>query len=224
MSEEPNPLFTPELIARLNREHEEAMERAAQMEPDPSIKEWLVQVPEYDHDGVQIKRFVVTEQEANISKLRAAFNPQRGDRSADAGTYTNLIVDDVIWMSDTPAEIRDLEAVDYAMAGSGSMLIAGLGLGVVLNRAITMHNISGIDVVEMDPRIVAAVGPYFQELAEEHDVDLEIHTADIHAWRAPPGSGWDIGWFDIWPTISDLDLPEVREVLGWAPTSQGNPA
>jgi hypothetical protein len=222
MSAEQNPLFTSELIARMTREHEEAMARAALMAPDPSVKEWLVQVPEYDHDGIKVARYVITEEEANLSKIRAAFNPQRGDRSADAGTYTNFFVDGQIWMSDTPAEIRDLREVDRQMAMSGSMLIAGLGLGVVLNRAITAHDISGIDVVEIDPRIVEAVGPYFRDLAEKHDVDLAIHVADIHRWRAPRGAGWDVGWFDIWPTISDIDLPEVtrlrnrfRSRLGW---------
>jgi hypothetical protein len=217
--------FTPEQMARLMQlqvETDLAMERAAMMTPDQSATQWLVDLPEYDAEGVVIEQFVITEYEAGLDKLRAAFNPQRGDRSIDAGTFTRLTVDGVIWMTDTPAEVRDHLIVDEPLSKAGSALIVGLGMGMVLRRAIVAHDVSGIDVVEIDPRIVRAVEPHYQALAYEYGVDLAIHTADIHAWRAEPHSRWDVGWFDIWPTINDADMAEVKRLrdrfrtrLGW---------
>lgn len=185
--------------------------------------EWLVHVPEYDEDGVVIRRMEVTEREQFYDELRTQFNPQRPDRSIKAGTYTQLLVDGQLWMTDTPAEIKDLWPVDSEMLAndSGTMLIAGLGLGVVLNRAIVTHHLD-VDVVESEPRVLKAVGPYYAALAEEHGVTLRLHEADIHQWRPPKGSYWDIGFFDIWPSINEDDMPEVtrlrnrfRTRLGW---------
>jgi hypothetical protein len=193
------------------------------MTPDPGATEWLVDLPEYDDEGVVIERFEITEAQATMDKLRAAFNPQRGDRSIDAGTFTRLTVDGAIWMTDTPAEVRDHFVVDEAMArfGGGSMLIAGLGMGMVLHRAIQRHHMQTIDVVEIDPRVVRAVAPHYVRMADSAGVRLRIWEADIHEWR-PKGMSWDVGWFDIWATIDDDDMAEVKRLrnrfwrrLGW---------
>lgn len=222
----------PEMIARVQAEHDAAFRRLARMGPDLAAREWLVSVPPYNAEGVVVDRWVITAEEATRDKIRAAFNPQRADRSVDEGTYTRLTVDGVLWMTDTPAEIRDLVAVDTEMAmlrrrsvsarTTGSALIVGLGLGVLVHRAIVTHRVPFIDVVEIDPRVIKAVGPHYQALADEHEVALRIHEADIHAWRPSRGAAWDIGWFDIWPNISTDDMPEVRRLrerfrprLGW---------
>lgn len=177
--------------------------------------EWKLDVPEYDdNNGLVIERFDISEQEAYIDKLRAAANPQRGDRSIEPGTYTRLKVDGEVWMTDTPAEIRDHAFADEAMAlyPEGSALIVGLGLGMVLNRAIRFHHMSHIDVVEWDQRVLDAVGDHYAALAKENYVDLRFHEADIHAWRPPRGCQWDVGWFDIWATINDDDMEEVTRL------------
>jgi hypothetical protein len=77
-------------------------------------------------------------------------------------------------------------------------------------------------VVEIDKRIIHAVGPHYYWLANQYGVDLEIHCSDIHTWQPERGSGWDVGWFDIWPTIDCDDMPEVARLrnrfsrrLGW---------
>lgn len=210
---------------------DEALARARTMGPDERAPEWLVHVPPYDVDGVVVDRFEVSVEAASVDKLRVAFNPQRPDRSLDPGTYTRLTVDGCTWMTDTPAETRDLWMVDAAMSRfpwwdggrRTTMLVAGLGLGVVVNRAIRVHRMERIDVVERDARVVKAVGPHYEALAAEHDVDLNIDVADIHEWKAPRGMTWDVGWFDIWATIDDEDMPEVKRLrdrfrtrLGWS--------
>lgn len=199
-----------EMAAQSTREINEAMRRARQALPNTDAASWKVDVPSYDDHGVRIERFEVSEQEAEFDKLRAAFNPQRNDRSVRPGTYTRLTVDRTLWMTDTPAEVDDLGPVDdlMAMSRGGTMLIVGLGLGLVLNRAITRRGMVWIDVVEREQRVIDAVGPHYLALAAEHDCALTIHCADIHDWRPEPGD-WTIGFFDIWASIDMDDRPEV---------------
>lgn len=181
-------------------------------------EDWKVNLPVYDHDGVVIKQFYVSEHEAAFSKLRAAINPQRSDRSVYEGTYTMIAVDGELWMSDTPAEVVDHLGVDRMMRVMKwrakpplNVLIVGLGLGMVLNRAIAVHEVTRVDVVEIDQRVIDAVGPHFTALAAEHGVELHIHHADIHQWR-PKDLYWDVVWLDIWPHIDSDDMPEVTRL------------
>lgn len=199
-------------LLAMDQRHREAMARAADMIPDEAAREWLVSLPTYDDEGVVIDHFTITEQEATVDKLRAAFNPQRGDRSVDPGTYTRLTVDGRIWMTDTPAEVRDHEIADEPLADAESVLIVGLGMGMIVNRALTKHDIYRMDIVEIDPRIIKAVGPHYQRMAYDQGCDLRIHEADIHEWKLPVGMTWDVGWFDIWPTINDDDMDEVTRL------------
>jgi hypothetical protein len=203
-----------EQVAKAVAEVHEAFRLASVMVPDTDAASWKVTVPEYDHDGVLIERFEVTAEYAQMDKLKAAFNPQRSDRSVDPGWYTRLTVDEVLWMTDTPAEVRDVELVDDVMSDhpGGTMLIVGLGIGLVLHRAIVRRGMSAIDVVEREERVLRAVAPHYLELAHAHGCELHFHCADIHQWKVPRGSTWDIGFFDIWPTIDQEDMPEVTRL------------
>lgn len=200
-----------DMAAQAAAEIDAALSRVRAGVPDSAAASWKVTVPEHDADGVVIRRFQITEREASIDKLRAALNPQRSDRSIDPGWYTRLIVDGTLWMTDTPAEVRDLDSVDMAMRFNrgGSMLIVGLGIGLVLHRAITRRGITRIDVVEREQRVIDAVGPHYLALAAEYGCELHFHCADIHAWRPARGLAWSIGFFDIWADIDMDDRPEV---------------
>ena len=196
------------------------------------MDDWLVDVPPYNKDGVKIERFTIPQDAEDFDRLRAQLNPQRSDRSVRAGTYTRLYVDGDLWMTDTPAECKDLLEVDNIMSGfpHGSALIVGLGLGVIVNRAIKVHGLEWIDVVERDQRVIDAVGEHYRQMAVDRGIILNIHHADIHKWRANQWVGsvyrthptWDVGFFDIWPTIDMEDRAEVQRLrrrfkprLGW---------
>ena len=207
--------ITPEMLARLKqlqRDHTKALKKLANMEPDPTAREWLVTLPLYDEDGIIIDRFTITEQEAHVDKMRAAFNPQRDNRSVDAGTYTRLTVDGQVWMTDTPAEVRDHVIIEDALIDAERLLVVGLGMGMVVHRALTAFDLTLIDIVEIDARVIKAVGPHYEAMAAERGVDLRIFHSDIHDWHIPRGAYWDAAWFDIWPTINDDDMPEVARL------------
>jgi hypothetical protein len=209
-------------MRRLKRDHAAAMKRLATMAPDERAREWLSTVPEYDAQGVVVERFTVGESEASLSKLRAAFNPQRGDRSVEPGAYTRMLIDGDVWMSDTPAEVRDMYEVDEHLADARSALIVGLGLGCIVQRAIVAHGVPRIDVVEREWRVIDAVAPHYDALAKAHGVILNVHRADIHEWRAHRDRSWSVGWLDIWQHINSDDMAEVarlrkrfRQRCGW---------
>ena len=91
------------------------------------------------------------------------------------------------------------------------MLINGLGLGMVLAAALTFENVTHIDVVENDERVIKLVGPHYTT-----DPRVQIHLADAYeqardGW--PPGLYWDVIWSDIWPDLCLDNLPEMTRLL-----------
>jgi len=72
-------------------------------------------------------------------------------------------------------------------------------------------------VVEYDADIVELVGQYVTE-----DPRVTIHLGDAYDIRWPPGTRWDLAWHDIWPSISDENLPGMDRLrrkykgkVGW---------
>jgi len=125
------------------------------------------------------------------------------------GTYTFLRENGSIWMSDTPAEIRDhLGAIHAIEAGAKSVLITGLGLGMICRAALLAPAVETVTVVELSDVVLRLVAPAMEKLAAEHGKQLEIVQADALRWK-PKGGWWDVVWHDIWPTISADNLPEM---------------
>jgi hypothetical protein len=126
-----------------------------------------------------------------------------------------------IWMSDTRAEIMEhgpiLNKLWLAEEFQGvSVLINGLGLGVIARAAVINPGVERVDVVEINPKIAELVGPLIPS------PKLHIHVANAFNIRWPKGTTWDLAWHDIWPTISDENLPQMAALhrkyghrVGW---------
>jgi hypothetical protein len=112
-----------------------------------------------------------------------------------------------IWMSDTTAEAQDhMEAYLEMRERGGRVLIVGLGLGMIVRKALELDNIEHVDVVEIDPDVIALVGPTYE------GERCTIHQGDIYEMKWPSGTRWSVAWFDIWPTICDDNLPEMTRL------------
>lgn len=165
-----------------------------------------VTVPEGEVDGMRVERFTIEPYDLN--NLRLALRDGRGTRP---GTYTRLMDGNHLWMSDTDAEKRDhYEAVDKIWKlDARRVLINGLGLGMVLQAALSFDHVEHVDVVERDERVIKLVGPHY-----ESDPRVVIHHADAYeqtkAW--PKGTRWDVGWSDIWGDISTDDLAAMARM------------
>lgn len=164
-----------------------------------------VTVPEGEIDGVRVERFTIEPN--SIANMR---NSLRG-RGTKPGTYTRLMQNGCIWMSDVDAEKHDHLSPVWKMVGTDvkRVLINGLGLGMVLNAALSYDHIEHIDVVEVDERIIKLVGPHY---TSDPRVNLIHADAYEQTRRWPSGTRWDIGWSDIWGDVSTDDLETMAKM------------
>lgn len=166
---------------------------------------WRSTVPPGEHGRAVIERFTVSA--GSLGALRYALQ----GRPVTPGEYQRLLVDGVLWMSDTPAEAWDhrtllLLARERAYSERRpTVLVHGLGLGVAVESLIGI-GVASLDVVELDDDVLSLVGPHVQRLADAAGVRLTLHhdNALTKAW--PTVRRWDLVWHDIWPTISAVNL------------------
>jgi len=148
-----------------------------------------------------IEGFWVTEEDARNYNIRATF---RGSsrREVRPGSYTRLMHNGHLIMSDTPAEIRDhLEIIRRAR---GQVLLNGLGLGLVLRACLLKSEVEHITVIEIAPEVIALVAPH---LHERFGDKFTVFEADALTWKAPKNSRWNIVWHDIFDAICTDNLP-----------------
>lgn len=125
-------------------------------------------------------------------------------RYVPEGEYTFLYNNGKLIMSDTPDEKRDhWEAVDKA---SGRCLLAGLGIGMVLNAIAMKQEVTYIDVVEISQEVIDLVGEYYSNL---YPNKIQYHCASIFDW-IPPKEKYNMAWFDIWNALCTDNLEEMK--------------
>lgn len=149
----------------------------------------------------QLRKFTISEQEAKWDWLRCAVNGRK-ERAVEAGEYWMLTEHGSIYMSNTPAEVRD--HMKFIETASGSVLIAGLGLGMVVQALLDRGRCDRIVIVEKSQDVIDLVSPYYQ------DPRIEIVCADIFDYR--PTEHFDFAWFDIWPEIAGDNYPQMKRL------------
>jgi SAM-dependent methyltransferase len=174
------------------------------------------EIPEGVSGRWRVERYAVATWEADAWNLRVALNPQRAQRPIAAGTYTRLVNDDVgIYMTDTPAEIDDLHG--FVQAAHGDVLVTGLGLGLIVVALLEYAGgtVRRVDVVEVEPDVIALVAPY---LTQRFDSRIRIVEADaltyspFEAFGARERGAYDCVWHDIWPRMSLDNLIELKRL------------
>lgn len=167
---------------------------------DLKVGSWL---PEGRVDGAVVERFEITDQAADAYNLGLAING-RVHRSVEPGEYTRLGTDGVLQMSDTRAEIGDhIGFIRLASLRSSptTILVNGLGLGLVAKALLDMDHVERVDVVEIDERVIALVEPHLRTATGAGDDRLVVHHDDALEIEWPPRTRWTLAWHDIWPTI-----------------------
>lgn len=161
-----------------------------------------VQVPEGTCGKWTIKRITVSEEEAKFPQLRAMM---KGRGYVPPGTYTQLHCNGRgIVMSDTPDERRDHYEPVYR--ARGHILINGLGIGMVLAAALKKPEVTKATVIEIDPDVVALVGPAYA------DARVQIITANAFNYQPPKGERYGMIWHDIWDDICGDNLTEMTRL------------
>jgi hypothetical protein len=169
-------------------------------------------LPEGRSGPWQIKRFEVTEQQAQLDQMRCALKPGGAGRGVKAGTYTMLKMDGSLdpMMSDTPAEIND--HYWFVSEAEGNVLVTGLGLGIVANALALKPEVKKVTVIEIDTDVINLVANH---LTAKHGDKLEIIQADAFTWIPPQPRKrgmFDCAWHDIWPSICSDNWDEMKRL------------
>jgi spermidine synthase len=100
-----------------------------------------------------------------------------------------------------------LTCLDVVRRTHGDGLIAGLGLGMILHPILNTSAVRQVTVVEKYPDVIDLIRPTLPGGAR-----LAIVCADIFTWTPPPGSRYDVIWFDIWPDVAPARLSEMARL------------
>jgi len=122
------------------------------------LEQYKVNIPEGKSGDWEVKKFIVSEDDAKWDALRSI---GRGGRYTPAGTYTSLTRNGQVIMSDTPNEIQD--HLEFIRRAKGHVLINGLGLGVALKAILDKPEVEFITVIEKSPKI-AIIPPIIESM------------------------------------------------------------
>lgn len=161
-----------------------------------------VSVPEGTCGVWRVEKTTITEEEARFANLRNSFRP--GARTCRPGTITKLMRGGTLVMSDTWDEKRDHSY--FVHAAKGSVLIHGLGLGMVLGAVLAKPDVTEVTVVEIAPEVIELVSHVYQ------DPRVTIINADCRMWKPPVGKRYDAVWHDIWDDICADNLDEMKSL------------
>lgn len=137
---------------------------------------------------------LVHDTPSELTRLRAAIQGQPLGREK----YARLLIRGRLYMTDAEFEWRTNS--EPVMRARGDVLIAGLGIGLILDPII--EKAATVTVVEHEADVISLVAPHFPTVKVVH--------ADIFKWEPEKGAKWDMIYFDIWPNISEDDLDEAK--------------
>ena len=174
----------------------------------PKVDDWKVDVPEGTKGDWTVERFTVTDNNADVFNITQAWKP--GGRHVLPGTYTRLLLrgsfDNPI-MSDTHDETRDHR--HFVHLAHGDILIAGLGLGVVVQACLRKPSVQRVTVIELEQDVIDLVAPHYQDRFGDR---FEVIHGDALTMKIKRGRTWDCAWYDIWPSICGDNLKDMHRL------------
>jgi hypothetical protein len=165
-------------------------------------------VPPAKQGIAEIVHFEVSEADSEFTKIRAVATRDR-NAYVPPGKYVKLCVDGAIVMSNTPMEVRsNRQVVRFA---TGDVLIAGLGIGMILNPILGKENVHSVTVIEKSQDVIDLVGKSYMTNHPQSS-KLRVINANIFDWKPMKGLRFDTIYFDIWTNICVDNLEEIRKL------------
>lgn len=161
-----------------------------------------VMVPNGVSGDWKVETFEVSKEESSFSRIRAMQNP---NEYVEAGTYKRLMRRGTVVMSNTRMELETNRPI--IRAAQGSVLINGLGLGMVLTAILPRTTVKEVIVVEKSSDVIRLVAPTFLE-----DKRVTIIEGDAFTYQPPKGKRYDCVWHDIWDTICSDNLQQMSQL------------
>lgn len=121
------------------------------------------------------------------------------------GEYTGILRNGKLVMSDTPDEMRDHSHAVYC--ANGKCLVAGLGIGMVLQAICKKKEVKSVDVVEISQDVIDLVSPHYSAMFPGK---INFICSSIFDFKMNKGESYDWAWFDIWDDICSNNLKEME--------------
>jgi len=117
-------------------------------------------------------------------------------------TYQSLLHHGHVVMSDSPTDLNDYDSfVDIAF---GSVLVTGLGLGVLPRLLLMSDDISNVTVIERSSDVINLISPHIK------DIRFNVVHADAFEWMPEKNVSFDFAWHNIWASVRDENLEEMK--------------
>lgn len=164
-------------------------------------------VPARKHGRAEVIHRTVTP----LESMQSMFSGNGGYYCPE-GTYAVLHVGDTLEMSDTRHErITNFEIVRQAR---GNVLIAGLGLGMILHPILAKPEVTHVTVVERERDVIRLIAPTLPLKRRDNGVSRwTIEHGDIDTWRPADDTRYNTIYFDIWPTVSLDNYPQMKALV-----------
>lgn len=164
-------------------------------------------LPEVACGNARIVHMTLSKDDVALGNLRCMMD---GDRHGhcEPGRYAKLVIGNSIMMSDTPMEHNTNMA--FLHRATGRVLIGGLGIGLIVHPLMTKPGVEHVTVVESNPNVIELVAP---SLYLRYGARIDIVRADVFTWAPPKGALWDTIYFDIWPFVTQDNLPEYAQLV-----------
>ncbi len=160
-----------------------------------------INVPDGRSGNWCVESFSVSKEDARKFNLFCKKPIER----IEAGNYKRLLKNGNVIMSNTRMEIlTHCEAIQQA---KGTVLVAGLGLGMFLTSICDKPEVGQIIVVEKSTDVMNLVAPTFSSHPK-----ISIINADIFEWKPEKDMKFDFVWFDIWDEICSDNLKEMTKL------------
>lgn len=153
-----------------------------------------------------LRKLHISKEQARMYNIRTLMNYGSGIERIEDGDFIQLYVNNELMMSDTRMErITNHEFIDNA---HGAVMIAGLGVGMILEALIPLcesGRVTKVVVYEKYQDVIDLVAHRYIGR-----MPLEIRLKDIMEYKPPRDEMYDTIYFDIWPTICDDNLDDIR--------------
>ena len=125
------------------------------------------------------------------------FKVVSGSKENDTVLYQSI---DGQWkniMDDSDAEAQ--HAYNFLSAATGDVLLAGLGLGMVLQPLLENNSVTSITIIEKFQEVIDLISSHTPQSDK-----IRIIKDNIYTWT--PDKDFDVAWFDSW--IFPFDGPD----------------
>ncbi len=158
-----------------------------------------------DGERFKIKVFNLNEKEVKIAKLRDMFNGTYECSDLISGDYVQLIDKDAGQCVMSNTYMEEVTNSNFVYDAKGDILIAGLGLGLIVQLIQDKSQVNSILIIEKYQEVIDLVSSQIK-----FNSKVQIIQGDIFEYSS--NKKFDVIYFDIWNTICADNYSEMKKL------------